>query len=163
MTTIRIPNGLKVTATAYGGGAPSGVMRTEVAGGASRYALEWDKGTQQFRVQMVLDAQKMNIWTVFFLRIIRKGAYTFAMPIDSGMGLQDHDCNIVPETYATSRLGGEYSSVSFTVEAAPSAYALNDADANAMVDVWNVLGDDMSPLFGLLERFVHVDSTVLDF
>lgn len=163
MTTARIPNGLKVTATAYSAGAPGGVMRTEVAGGAARYGLEWDRGTQQFRVQMILDAQKMSIWTVFFLRIIRKGAVTFVIPLDSGMGMQDHDCNIVPDTYATNRLGGEVTSVSFAVEATPSAFELSDADAAAIVGVWNELGDGTDGLLSLLDHFVRVDSTVLDF
>jgi hypothetical protein len=162
MTVIRIPNGLKVTAMAYSVGAPSGVKRTEVAGGASRYAMEWDRGTQQFGIQLVLDPQQLSIWTVFFLRIIRKGAITFVLPIDSGMGLQDHDCNIVPGTYATTRQSG-FTAVSFTVEAMPTAFLLSDADANAMVDVWNTLGDQTSSLLDLLEHFVKVDSTVLDF
>lgn len=163
MTTIRIPNGLKIMASAFGGGAPGGVKRTEVAGGAPRYGLEWDRGVQQFRVQMVLDAQRMSIWTVFYLRVIRKGAFTFIMPLDSGMGTQDHDCNIVPDTYTTSRVGANGMSVSFTVETRPTAFAMSDADANAMVDVWNTLGDETSSLLDLLEHFVRVDSTVLDF
>lgn len=85
------------------------------------------------------------------------------MPLDSGMGTQDHDCNIVPDTYTTSRVGVNGMSVSFTVETRPTAFALNDADANALVDVWNTLGDETSSLLDLLEHFVRVDSTVLDF
>lgn len=163
MTTIRIPNHLKVTTTAFSASAPGGVWRTDVAGGSPRYGLEWDRGTQQFRVQMVLDAMQLGIWSVFFLRVIRKGAITFAMPIDSGMGLQDHDCHIVPETYATSRVGGQYTTVSFAVEATPSAFAVSDADAAALLGLWDVAGETSGDLLERIARFALVDSLSLDF
>lgn len=163
MTAIRIPNHLKATATAFTSAAPGGVTRTEIAGGAPRYGLEWDRGTQQFRVQMILNALQLGIWTVFFLRVIRKGAITFSMPIDSGMGLQDHDCNVVPETYATSRLGGEFTTVSFAVEATPSAFAVSDADAAALLGLWDVAGESSADLLERIARFALFDSTALDF
>lgn len=156
-----MPNGFRPTVAAYSHGGPGGVMRTNVAGGASRYALEYDRGLQQFNVTLVLDKTQFAVWTAFFIHIIKKGAYTFDMPLDSGFGTELHACNIMPDSYSASRTGGIAMIVSFVVEAENKAYDMTAADAQSMIDIYNAYGTDANALLARIAQFANVDTLVL--
>ena len=158
-----LPTGLTPTVAAYSYGGPGGVLRTEVAGGAARYGLDYGRGTQQFNVTLVLDKLKFSVWTAFFHHIILKGAVTFDMPLDSGFGTEQHAVNIVPGTYSASRTGGIAMVVAFVVEAESKVYDMTAADAAALIDVYSTYGDDSNKLLDRLAQFANVDTNVLDF
>jgi len=158
-----LPAGLTPTVAAYSHGGPGGVMRTEVSGGAARYALDYGRGTQQFNVTLILDKLKFSVWTAFFHHIILKGALTFDMPLDSGFGTEAHAVNIVPGTYSASRTGGTAMVVAFVVEAESKVYDMTAGDAAALIDVYSTYGDDSNKLLDRLAQFANVDTNVLDF
>ena len=158
-----LPAGLTPTVAAYSHGAPGGVMRTEVSGGAARYALDYGRGTQQFNVTLILDKLKFSVWTAFFHHIILKGALTFDMPLDSGFGTEAHAVNIVPGTYSASRTGGTAMVVAFVVEAESKVYDMTAVDAAALIDFYSTYGDDSNKLLDRLAQFANVDTNVLDF
>lgn len=158
-----LPNGFTPTVAAYSHGGPDGVMRTDVAGGMPRYGLDWDRGAQQFNVTLILDKQQFSVWTAFFHHVIKKGAITFDMPLDSGFGTETHACNIMPGSYSASRTGGIAMVVSFTVEAESRAYDMTAADGAALVDVYNTYGADSNALLAAIAQFATVDSNVLSF
>lgn len=126
-----MPNGFVPTVAAYSHDAPMGVMRTDVAGGFGRYSLDFDRGTQRFNVTLMLDAAQFSIWTIFFLRIIKKGAVTFDMRLDTGLGTALHPVHIVPGSYSATRTAGIVTIVSFVVETTSAVYALSDAQVAA--------------------------------
>ena len=159
--TIRIPNGFIPIVQGYGLKGPGGVRRTEVAGGMPRFALEWDRGAMQFSVAMILSATKFSVWTAFYHLIIKKGSITFTMPLDSGLGLQDHDCNIVPDSYAATRTNGQLTTVTFSIDAAPRVYDLSATDAQAMIAVWNMYGENGGATLAAIDQFANHDSNVL--
>lgn len=158
-----LPAGLTPTVAAYSHGGPGGVMRTEVSGGAARYALDYGRGTQQFNVTLILDKLKFSVWTAFFHHIILKGAITFDMPLDSGFGTEAHAVNILPGTYSASRTGGTAMVVAFVVEAESKVYDMTAVDAAALIDVYSTYGDDSNKLLDRLAQFANVDTNVLDF
>jgi hypothetical protein len=158
-----LPNGFRPTVAAYSHDGPGGVMRNEVAGGAARYGLEWDRGTQRFNITLILDKLQFSVWIAFFHHIIRKGAITFDMPLDSGFGTEQHAVNIIPGTYSATRTAGIAMIVAFAVEAESKAYEFSAADAQGMVDVFNAYGDDSHALLARLAQFALVDTNVLDF
>lgn len=158
-----LPAGLTPTVAAYSHGAPGGVMRTEVSGGAARYALDYGRGTQQFNVTLILDKLKFSVWTAFFHHIILKGALTFDMPLDSGFGTEAHAVNIVPGTYSASRTGGTAMVVAFVVEAESKVYDMTAGDAAALIEVYSTYGGDSNKLLDRLAQFANVDTNVLDF
>lgn len=162
MDEPRIPKGLNPTSSMTGG-ALGGVLDTEVEGGMPRSGMEWDRGPREFQVQMILDSQRMGIWTVFLLRVIQKGSIFFWMPIDSGMGKADHLVKLNAGTYATSKMGGDLTSVTFSVLATPNAYDYSEADAAALIDLWNEVDDDLGALLARIAQTALVDTTVLDF
>lgn len=156
-----LPNGFKPTVAAYSHGGPGGVSRTEVAGGAPRYALEYDRGLQKFNVTLILDKMRFSVWVAFYTHIIKKGAITFDMPLDSGFGTEMHACNIMPDSYSASRTGGVAMVVSFVVEAENKAYDFSAVDAQALIDLYNEAGDDSNALLERLAQFALVDTLVL--
>lgn len=138
-------------------------MRTEVAGGGARYAMNYDRGTQRFNITLLLDKLKFSVWVAFFHHIIKKGAITFDMPLDSGFGTEAHAVNIVPDSYSATRTSGTVMLVSFVVEAESKAYDMSAADAVALVDVYNAAGAGSNDLLESIEQFSTVDSNALDF
>jgi hypothetical protein len=131
-----IPNELVPTIQGYAIGAPAGVERIQPAGGAARYVLRWDRGVQPFQIRMVHDAEKFSVWTAFYLHVVKKGTIAFDMPLDSGFGTEQHECNIVPGTYSAAREGA-HTVVTFTVEAESGAYALTAGQAETLIAAYN--------------------------
>lgn len=162
MTTPRIPSGFKPVAQGYNIGSPQGVRMTEVAGGLPRVGLEWARGQQPFQVALVIPQDQFGVWSLWFHRRISSGGLQFTMPLDSGQGLQDHLCQMVPNTYSAVPLSGALVwSVSFTVLAENPVYTMSDAEVQEILDFWELLqlqGDD---LLARIARFATMDTLVL--
>ena len=159
----RIPNGMKPVVSGYSMDDPGGVMRTEVAGGAARYALDYDRGPQRFSVTLILDAMEFSVWTAFYHHVIRKGTIAFDMQLDSGFGAQDHSVNIVPESYSAARTSGIMTVVTFTAEAENKVYEMSASAGALLVDFYNAYGRGSSALLDRLAIFANSDTLVLDF
>jgi hypothetical protein len=157
-----IPSGFDPQVQGYSIGSPGGVLATEVAGGAPRVGLDYDRGPQPFQVTLILAANEFNVWTVWFHHIIKKGAITFDMQLDSGFGPQTHACTMVPNTYAAVPVGGTLRSVSFVVSAESRVYDMTAADAQSMVDLWELYGLDYAELLDRLAQFATSDTNVLE-
>lgn len=164
MPTPRIPAGFKPVAAGYTIGAPSGVAMTEVAGGMPRVGLDWDRGKQQIQLGHVMSEEQFFVWTIWFQRVILNGGMQFSAPLNTGLGLEDHLCMMVPGTYSAMPLSGaKWWSVSFSVIAESSAYGMSEEDGEAFVATWEALEgtDNMSELIQALEKFATQDTTVL--
>lgn len=157
-----MPTGLEPVIQGYAHRGPGGVVRTEIAGGANRYALDWDRGVQQFSVTMVLSAVAFQVWNHFFHNTIKKGALSFTMKLDSGWGANDHTANLIPGSYNVTWSSSEVRVVTFEVEAESQAYTYDD-EGDALVAAWEALGNQTDEVLAALEQFATVDSLVLDF
>lgn len=159
-----MPTGI-VPVTSPGGyshGGPGGALRTEVEGGANRYALAFERGPQPFQVTLVCDPSQYQMWSLFYLVVTKKGTITFDMPLDSGNGVQPHAVNIVPGTYQATNTNGSTWIVGFTVEAESRIYDFDDDSAELILDYYNN-GESLSELLAALNQFANYDSNVLDF
>lgn len=162
MTTINLPRDLyPVTSpSGYSHGAAGGVSRTQVEGGFNRYALEYDRGVQLFNVALACTASHYQVWTLFFYNIIKKGALSFNMPLDSGAGLQQHEVNIIPQSVNVTETDGNNFVVTFQVEADSSAYDFDDEATEAVLSIWETRGD-VGEFIDRLAEFVLEDTLVL--
>ena len=162
MTTINLPRDLyPVTSpSGYSYGAAQGVNVTQVEGGFNRYSLDFERGVQQFNVALACTAGHYQIWTLFFYNIIKKGALSFDMPLDSGSGLQTHNVNIIPNSVTVNETDGNNFIVTFQVEAESSAYDFDDGGTGAILALWEE-GIDAADLFSRLELFVLTETLVL--
>lgn len=163
MTNPVMPNGFTPTVAAYSMDDPGGVLRTEVAGGGARYALDWDHGPQRYQVTLILDTLQFSVWTAFYHHVIKKGAITFDMRLDTGFGPELHPVNIMPGSYSAARTGGIATVVSFVAEAESKVYDMTAADAAALVELYNTYGVGAHALLQRLARFATVDANVLEF
>ena len=140
---------------------PGGVIRTEVAGGASRFGLDWDRGPQRFTVTLILDATQFGIWQAFYFYSIKKGAIAFDMPLDSGFGVAPHSVNIMPGSYSASRTSGIITVVSFVVEAESLVYALGEDGAAGLLALHDEYGAYAGQLLARIAQFANIDTLVL--
>jgi hypothetical protein len=69
----------------------------------------------------------------------------------------------MPGTYSETRTSDTLIVVSFTVEAESQAYEMTEADAAALVDLYNTYGEQSNALLAALAQFALIDSLVLDF
>lgn len=164
MATPVIPVGMCPAVSPYSFGAPGGVDRTDLEGGVGRYAMAWDRGTQVFNVTLMLRLDQFTVWNAFFLRVIKKGAITFQMEMDSGLGMEAHNCNILPGSYNSVLTSGTVYAVAFQIEAeAASTYALTDAQIDALIEINNAAGGHPRRLLDRLAIFANIDTNVLNF
>lgn len=164
MATPVIPVGMCPAVSPYSFGAPGGVDRTDLEGGVGRYAMAWDRGTQVFNVTLMLRLEQFTVWNAFFLRVIKKGAITFLMDIDSGFGSEPHNVNILPGSYNSVMTSGTVYAVTFQVEAeAASTYNLTEEQVDALIEINNMTGGFPSRLLDRLAIFANVDTNVLSF
>jgi len=144
----------------YSHNAAGGVSRTQVEGGFNRYALDFDRGVQQFNVALACTAGHYQIWTLFFYNIIKKGALSFDMPLDSGSGLQTHSVNIIPNSVSVNETDGNNFVVTFQVEAESSAYDFDTDATDTILAIWEA-GEDVGELFDAIAYFVLTGTLVL--
>ena len=164
MADIRIPVDFKPLIAGYSFDGTGGAMMTEVEGGADRFGRRFRRGTQKFRVSINMRPAKLSVWTAFYFHLIDEGAKRFVMPIDSGAGMEDHFCNVVPGSYSAARAANsQITVVSFVVSAISTVWNMTKADAQAIVDFWNEAGGHSDDLLRRLEQFANVDTRVLDF
>lgn len=159
-TTPAIPREMSPVVEGYSFSGPGGGHRTDIAGGAPRTALAWDRGCQQFGVTLLLDAERFAVWTAFFHHVAKKGAVAFEMPLDSGFGVQTHLVNVVPGSYSATRRDG-WRVVSFDVEAESTVYDMSAADAAALVDLYDAFGPGISDLLARIALFSNVETTAV--
>lgn len=163
MTTPVLPRDLyPVTSpSGYSYASAQGVHMTQVEGGFNRYAMDFDRGTRIYNVALACTAGHLQVWELFYLRIIKKGVLAFEMPLDSGTGLEQHIVNIIPNSVNTTETDGNNFVVTFQVETESKIYDFTDDGVDAMLVIWETSGDvgdflDRLALFTLEETLVLV-------
>lgn len=163
MTTPVLPRDLyPVTSpSGYSYASAQGVHMTQVEGGFNRYAMDFDRGTRIYNVALACTAGHLQVWELFYLRIIKKGVLAFEMPLDSGTGLEQHIVNIIPNSVNTTETDGNNFVVTFQVEAESKIYEFTDENVATVLSIWETSGDvgdflDRLALFTLEETLVLV-------
>lgn len=117
-----LPSGFPISSSSYSAGDPGGVLRDDVYGSVASYALEFDRGPQQYTITLLLDALQHSVWCLFYHHIIAKGSISFYMPLDSGSGMVTHLVTMVPGSYSSTLQGAGMTAVSFVVYAENKVY-----------------------------------------
>ena len=162
MTTPVLPRDLyPVTSpSGYSYASAQGVHMTQVEGGFNRYAMDFDRGTRIYNVALACTAAHLQVWELFYLRIIKKGVLAFEMPLDSGTGLEQHIVNIIPNSVNTTETDGNNFVVTFQVEAESKIYDFTDEGAEAILSIWETSGD-VSEFLDRLALFILEETLVL--
>lgn len=161
MSNPVLPSSFLPVVEGYSFNSPGGVRRTEVHGGMSRYAMQYDRGVQEFKITMVMNPDKFVIWNLFYLRIIKKGSISFEMQLDSGFGVATHVCNILPGSYNANLVNGSFYSITFSVEAESKAFDYEIEDVETIMDLYELYGTEYDNLIYRLAAFANKDTLVL--
>lgn len=161
LNAATLPAGFVPTVASYSVQGAGGAMRGGIAGGVSAYALDYDRGLEQFSVTLMLEPARFAIWSVWYHRLIKKGALAFAMALDSGFGTAPHLCSILPDSYSAVRTGGRAMAVSFVVEAENMAYGFTQEEVDALIGLYTEFGMEAAALLARIARFATVDTNVL--
>lgn len=162
MTTPTIPTGLRPIVSGYSFEGPGGVSATEVAGGAPRVAMEYDRGVQAFRVTFMLKPPSLAAWTTFFHFTIKKGALPFQMVLDSGYGPATHTVTMIPGSYSVARSANRVdSAATFGVWTESAAYDMTATEAQQLLDFFEIYGDASAAMLERLAQLATVDTLVL--
>jgi hypothetical protein len=153
-----IPAGIFFTVSGYTSEGPGGVSASEVAGGLPRVAMEWDRGVQAFRGTAICKPIEFEMWTLFYLHTIKKGAISFQMYLDSGLGVSLHNVTMIPGSYATARSSnGVDTAVTFGVWAESQGYGMTADEAADVLALYEATRETLSPLLARVATFVADD------
>lgn len=153
-------NKLKPIISGYSMNAPDGVYRSGVAGGLATQALAWDRGTQTFKLSMILMPVDFWAWSVFFHHVAKKGVAAFTMYLDTGLGNATHTVNVIPGTYSVTFTGTVYV-VAFTAEAEPQMYGLSQSDQQGILDLYATYGEGLNDLLPRIAQFANFDTLAM--
>ncbi len=137
-----MPQGFRPKVAPYSHGSPGGVRRVEVAGGPSRFGMDWDRGPQPFRITLLLDPIQYAVWVTFYHTVIAKGTIAFDMDLDCGYGLESVSVNILDGSYNSARTGGNIVVITFAVQAVSTAYDLTDEEVEDALTPYGVYVGD---------------------
>lgn len=158
MGTIPFPASLKpVVNMGYGFNRGSNVVHTRVQGGLARSALDIRYESVPFNINIITTALGFQVFWDFYDSSINHGANSFPMELDSGNGIETHQCLITsgPNCKTSDNVNWTIS-MKITAEKTPtqdspfagSLQALFDAYGEALPDMlsaYETLVKDMAP------------------
>jgi hypothetical protein len=103
MSDIFWPQSIKpLTSKSYGFSRGSNIISTPTGGGLPLMGLDLTLESVPFSLNFTLSAFELQIFNIFYDSKINHGTNSFKMLLDSGNGIQEHQCNIVPNTMKVS-------------------------------------------------------------
>ena len=129
------------------------LVSTPLSGGVPLVALNTTLESPTFRLNFILDDLRYQVMLNFYDVVINHGANSFKMNLDSGNGVEEHQCNIIPGTWKVSRPsdGNWYLAVS-VVAAVTSSQLETSTD---LYDLYLIYGDDLPKVLSGLGEWVE--------
>lgn len=161
MTYPTFPSSIKpVISRGYSFGTSKNIISIETMGGAPIQVREFRTAPVMFNVTVVGTVLIKQVMTDFIYGKINSGADKFYMNLDSGMGIEQHTCQLVPDSVQFDDGDGPIWAVSFQVRAESTPAQDSGGFGGNLVDLFNVYGDNTEALFDALNQFVNVELPV---
>ena len=87
-----------LTSRAYSFKRGSNIVSSPVGGGLPIMGLDLTLESVPFRLTFTLSAFEFQMFNVFYDEKINHGASSFKMMLNAGNGIEEHLCNIIPNT-----------------------------------------------------------------
>ena len=141
-----------LTSRNYSFSRGSNVVATKVGGGLPRQGLDSSLESPIFNLTFSLTALQHQVINVFYDGKINHGANSFKMTLDSGNGLEEHQCLIVPNTWKISapHHGRWYLSVQMQAEVTSSQLSTN----TNLYDLYELYGDTLGDVLAGLKPVI---------
>ena len=152
------PSALKpVVNQGYDFSASDNVIEQPVQGGKPLYILDYATGPVVFNVSIVGDRLQKQVFNSFYYGLIASGSGSFTMDLDSGNGLEEHNCQIIPSTVRNDGSGDPTWIISFQIIAETTPIQSNSGN---IAELYEVYGDGITDIFDALADFtlVHLPS-----
>jgi hypothetical protein len=130
----------------------SNVFQVPAQGGVARQSLKYTLEPVPFSLNFILSDYQYKILLQFYDITINHGANSFKMDLDSGTGIEEHQCYIKPGTFKANRPSHNNWYVNFTAtaEVTPSQNEVCDN----LYQMYDCYGDQFHELSNALEGFV---------
>ena len=145
-----------VISQGYSFGMANNILEQPVSGGSSLLIRDTKYGFVDFNVTIVGSPLKMQVWNDFYYGKIDGGASKFSMQLDSGNGIEEHICQIVPSSVTQNFNNDPTRFISYTVRAEKTPFQDNPY-GGALVDLFDIYGDDFPALLDRLAIYVLED------
>jgi len=128
------------------------VFQTPTQGGVARQALKHTLEPVPFSLNFILSDFQYKILLQFYDITINHGANSFKMNLDSGTGIEEHQCFIKPGTFKANRPSHNNWYVNFTAtaEVTPSQNEVCDK----LYQLYDCYGDQSCDIINAFEGFV---------
>ena len=150
MGTVAMPSRLKPIATrGYGFSRGSNVKTNQVQGGLARVAINYSLEPVPFNVTLIVSTQGNQAFWDWYDAGINHGANTFPMELDSGNGLETHQCQITPETLRDNTIDQQTWVISMEIMAESNPSQDKPFGEN-LYPLWDAYGDALK---GVLDQY----------
>ena len=131
----------------------SNLVSTPLSGGVPLVSLDTTLESPPFRLNFILDDLKYQVLLNFYDAVLNHGANSFKMNLDSGNGVEEHQCYIIPNTWKPSRPadGNWYLAVSMVAEVTSSQLD----DTTDLYDLYSIYGDELPQVLAGLGEWVE--------
>jgi hypothetical protein len=137
----------------YGFGGSSNLFEDKTSGAKVNQALDYKYGPVNFQINLSLTPINYNIFQDFYINTIQSGASKFEMNLDSGLGVETNNVQIVKDSLSIDGSSMPIVRVSFNVQAERTAAQDAPFDGN-LVDLYDVYGEGLKYFLDELEIFV---------
>lgn len=154
--SVYFPSNIKPIISNYSFGTPDNVRSVPTLGGAPLQILDFKYGPVDVNVNIIGDRFIKTVLSDFYYGKINSGASKFYMNLDTGLGLEEHECYIVPQTMQFNGQSDPTWSISFTARCIRTPAQDAPYDGN-LVDLYAEYGDEIDELLAALNVFSNVD------
>lgn len=162
MADPRFPDNMKpVISQGYGFSSPNNVLEQIIAGGSSLLIRDTKYGYVDFNIVIMGSPFKMQVWNDFYYGKINSGTAKFIMVLDSGNGLEDHICQIVPSSANQSFNNDPTRTIAYTVRAELTPFQDNPY-GGLLVDFYAEFGDGFPALMDRLAIYANEDVLIFE-
>lgn len=155
MSDLRFPASLKpIVNKGYSSTRGSNVFRSQVSGGLPRQGRDTYFEAVPFTITLVTSSLGRQAF-LSFLNQIHAGADSFVMPLDSGLGIQDHQVMITSNINESTDDGKNWT-FSFTLTAERTAIQEDTCLTANLPDLFGCYGDCLG---GFLKAYGKAQST----
>ena len=148
------PRSIKpLTNKTYSMSRGANVFQTPTQGGVARQALKYTIEPVPLALNFILSDFQYKIVLQFYDITINHGANSFKMMLDSGTGIEEHQCYIKPGTFKANRPSHNNWYVSFTAtaEVTPSQNEVCDN----LYQLYDCYGEQSCDIINGFEAFVQ--------
>jgi len=161
MSDLRFPAALRpIVSKGYAQTRGSNIVRNPVQGGLPRAARDTYFEPVPFSITLVVSPLGRQAF-YSFLNNISGGADTFVMSLDSGLGLQDHQC-LITSTIGDSTEDNRNWIITFTVTAEKTAIQEDTEITLYLPDLYGAYGDQLNATLDYFAEYVATTPFLID-